>query len=485
MPSIRTAVIFSSGGKYILKVIALISTMVIARLLTPEEIGTFAIASSVVMIMADFRIMGANAFLIREKNLTTQAIRSAYGLTILISWSFGILIALSAPFLSDYFNIPDINLIFIILSTTFIFAPFISIPHALLSREYRFKEITIIKLVSAILQLLITLLLIELGYSYFALAWGHFFAMSIQLLLSLYFTRSVRIYTPSFKGIKPIAKLGIFTSVAHVLRKSQQTVPDIVIGKMGNPIQVGMFSRGMGFINFTTDSVLTGISPVTLPYLSNVKNNEHDLASAYTYASKLILVLILPVLAVASVASLPAIRLMFGPQWDEAAPIAAILAYWSMIKSIHVLSPNALIAFGHERVMLIKESVVFTFFIAILIKAFPMGLKYFAFAFVLTAFLDFLLSSIILSKILKISNYYFLKQLLPTFIISLTCWLAAYGLNYITPFDDTPPISVLLHLLLTMPIIWIFMIFITKHPISSELLKVFGALKSRWQGPLK
>lgn len=479
MPDVRHAVIFSSGGKYLLKIISLISTMLIARLLTPEEIGTFAIASSVVMIMAEFRIMGANAYLVREKTISTQSIRSAYGLTILMSWSFGILIAGSSSFLSNYFNIPDIALIFTILSISFIFAPFISIPHALLSRDYRFKEIVLIKICSASLQLLITVQLINLGYGYFALAWGHLFAMFVQLALSLYLTRTVNVYMPTFKGIKPIAKLGVFTSIAHVLRKSQHTVPDIVIGKMGSPTQVGMFSRGLGFVNFITDLVLQGISPVTLPYLSGVKNNKQDLTDAYTYATKLILVIVLPVLVVASVASLPAIRLMFGPQWDAAAPIATALTYWSMLKSIHFLSSKALIAYGYEKIMLLKEAFVFSCFVLLIINAFTVGLIHFSYAFVVVAIIDLLASGIIMNKVFYFSNKGFFKELLPTLLITLTCWAVVKLLDYLLPFSSTPPLIILAYLVFVMPATWSIMVLLTRHPINSEFAKAYGLLRLR------
>ena len=139
MASVRLALLYSSLGRYFLMLIGLVSTMVVARLLTPEEIGTFAIASSVVMLMAGFRMLGANAYLVREKELTPEKIRSAYGLTILISWGLGgVVLELAYP-LADYFDVAEVAVLFAILSISFIVAPYISIPDALLSREFKFR----------------------------------------------------------------------------------------------------------------------------------------------------------------------------------------------------------------------------------------------------------------------------------------------------------------------------------------------------------
>src|SRR5690554_7299878 len=89
--SIRRAVLYSSVTRYSMRFMGLFSTMIIARLLTPEEIGTFAIASAIVMVMSEFRLLGAGAYLVREQELTEEKIRSATGLTVLISWGLGLL----------------------------------------------------------------------------------------------------------------------------------------------------------------------------------------------------------------------------------------------------------------------------------------------------------------------------------------------------------------------------------------------------------
>ncbi len=75
MGSVRRAILFSSVTRYSTRFISLFSAVVIARLLTPEEIGTFAIASAVVMMMSEFRLLGAGAYLIRESELTEGKVR--------------------------------------------------------------------------------------------------------------------------------------------------------------------------------------------------------------------------------------------------------------------------------------------------------------------------------------------------------------------------------------------------------------------------
>lgn len=474
MSDVRAALIYSSLGRYALMLIGLVNTVIIARLLTPEELGTFAIASSVVMIMAEFRILGANTYLIREKELTNDKIRSAYGLTIAVSWSLGIVVILAAGPAATYFNLKDLSIIFLILSGSFVFAPYISIPDALLCREYRFKEITIVKLVATLTNITLTIVLIKQGFSYYSLAFGNLASVATQCLLYLYFTRNVKVYRPKFSDIKPIAKIGIYMSISHVVRKAQYTVPDMVIGKMGSPSQVGLFSRGLGFTVFVSGTLLSGISPVALPYLSDVRKRNESMTKAYTRAAQLIVGVVWPVLAVASVASLPAIRLMFGDQWDLSAPVASIIAFWVMLRASHVLAPKALVAVGKEGSMLAKEVVVFLVFFVSIILAYPKwGLTGVGYAFVFSGIIDFIVSSYFMKMKVGLHFLSYCRSLVSSFFVTTLCWSAASMISYISPFETTAPIFSLLQISLVLPVVWIFAVFVTKHPINDEIIRLY------------
>lgn len=475
MSEVRAALIYSSLGRYILMGLGLASTVIVARLLTPEEVGTFAIASSIVMVMAEFRILGANTYLIREAELTDDKIRSAYGLTILISWGLGLAVMLAAVPLSVFFDIGSLKYIFWMLSISFIFAPYISIPNAFLSRKYAFKQITIVRIASGLSGIAVTVGFILLGFSYYSLAVGHVVSVLIQFFLYLYFTSDIKIYRPQFRYLKPIASLGIYTSVSHVLRKIQYTAPDMVIGKMGTASQVGIFSRGLGLMVFASEALLSGISPVALPYLADVRKRDGSIVAAYSRAAQLITGLAWPVLAVASAASLPAIRFMFGDQWGQSAPVAAIIAYWAMLRSANILAPKALVAVGKESSMLVKEVVVFVFFISSIVIAYSgWGLQGAGYAFVFSGLVDFVVSCYFLKFKVGVRVIPYCLSLLPSAFIALICWVVVWIVSFISPFSTTAPVYTILQITLVLPLVWIVSVFLVKHPIRDELIKVYN-----------
>lgn len=460
--------------------IGLASSMITARLLSPEEIGTFAIASSVVIIMAEFRMLGANTYLVRQAKVTTENIRSAYGLTILISWGLGVALAAISWPLEGFFGVDGLSVIFLILSFTFLLAPYISIPDALLTRDYRFREIVIINITSSVIQLVLVVVLIKQGFSFYSLAIGQAISILVKFVMSLYFTRHIKVYMPSFSGMKDIAKLGVFTSASHVIRNSQQTFPDMLIGKLGNPTQVGIFSRGLGFTMFISTLLLSGISPVALPYFSEIKNKGKDVVAAYRHASELIAGVVWPVLAVASVASLPAIRLMFGDQWDQAAPIATVAAFWAILRSAHVMAPNALVAVGKEGSMLVKEVIVFTVFLLVTSIAYHQaGLMGVAYAFVFAGFAEFLISSWFVKHKVGVGFLPYCIGMSSSVVVALVCWGTTKALDWYMPFEYTSPVVVLIYIIVVLPPVWFASIYLLKHPLMEQVETILRKLLAK------
>lgn len=472
MSKVRQAIIYSSISRYSLRVLSLVSTVVVARLLTPAEIGTFAIASAIVMVMSEFRMLGAGMYIVREHEITTEKIRSALGLTLIISWSLGLLIFISGPFAAEFYELPEVSNLFRILSISFFLAPYISIPSALMSREFQFNKLFYIKIISSVSGLISTISLIFAGLSYYALALGYTITIIIEFIVVLFMLPSSMPLYPSFKGLKPVASVGIYGSIGNLFRKATVTVPDMVIGKMGTITQVGIFSRGLGLVEFLSQTLTMGVGPVALPYLSETKRTGGDVKEAYLKASVLLGGLVWPVLIVAYVSSLPVIRLFFGDQWDEAAPLAALLAIWGMFRAMHALSNSVFLANGNERIMVVKDALVFLAVLVGVICSYPYGLEAVALSFIVAGVWEFVVNAVILKATINLGFLYSLKSWLSTFAVTFVCWAATVVISFYIDFNGEQYLLPILSILVVLAPVWFLSLKIFRHPLYDELSRL-------------
>ena len=119
MPSVRKSLALSFASKYSDLVITTVTVLVLARLLTPEEIGIYSVGAAVVAMAHVVRDFGVGNYLIQEKELTQDRIRTAFAVTLIIGWTMAaVLFAASGP-VSRLYAEPGLAHVMKVLSLTF------------------------------------------------------------------------------------------------------------------------------------------------------------------------------------------------------------------------------------------------------------------------------------------------------------------------------------------------------------------------------
>src|ERR1700733_12560016 len=98
MASLRRALLFASGGRYVVMGVNLASATVLARLLTPSEFGISVLGASLLGIAEAIRELGSVAYLVQQKDLTQEKIRTVFTVGLIVTLTMTIvLVMLSGP----------------------------------------------------------------------------------------------------------------------------------------------------------------------------------------------------------------------------------------------------------------------------------------------------------------------------------------------------------------------------------------------------
>ena len=476
MSTLHKALAYSVFSKYINQAINLASIIFIARMLTPNEIGVFAIASAIVLLASELKSFGASGFLIREKNLNTPMVKKALGISVIISWSTGIILILGSWQMASFYQQPNITLLVQFLAISFLLSPHIGVAKALMARDFLFQRIFIAETSSQVAQFLAVIYFILSGHSYFSLAYSTAIGYFVELIMVLKFKPTLFVGLPSFKDLKSMMKFGIYVSFANLCRTMTVTLPDLIIGRRGTSAEVAYFSRGIGFLSFLSMTINSGIRPVVAPFLAKKQREEHSLEQPYLNASQLLGGLVVPVLAVAGYASGPVIDLFFGEQWSTSASLVSILCFWSIIRFFHTLNSTLFITAGFEKALFYKELFIFLITGIVIYALYSDNLHIMAYGMIFTATIDFLLISFMLQKKFNMAILKQISNLFPNIFLACICVLWAYLLELFIPFESSPSWLVITILAPTTGVVWFASIFLTKHPLSGELKTILRKL---------
>lgn len=199
---------------------------------------------------------------------------------------------------------------------------------------------------------------------------------------------------------------------------------------------VGIYSRGLGLIQFLNNIVIKAVGPVALPHLAKVRREGGDVAEAYLNAVALVGAVALPLFAVVSLSSHAMITALFGDQWSFSAELASILTIWAMFQTMHCFAKQALLTANQERLFLVKELQSLIVKAVLIIVSASYGLKAVAWAVALSGLIDFLVVSYLLKLALNIGVLQAISSFRSNLLVAASCWGVLEVVKTLIPLNE-------------------------------------------------
>ena len=133
--STRRALVFSFIDRYAGLLLSVLSSMFIARLLSPAEIGVFSVTMVMLTFISSLRDLGAGQYLVQVHELTPQRIRATWTVLLGTGWLMAIVVLMIAEPIARFYHEPRMLDIMLVIAFNFAINPFGSMTYAWLMRE--------------------------------------------------------------------------------------------------------------------------------------------------------------------------------------------------------------------------------------------------------------------------------------------------------------------------------------------------------------
>ncbi len=476
--NVRRSISINFATRYIEHGLALVSGIVLARWLTPEDFGIYSIAASVVLIGYLFRNFGVGQFIVQAKDINDDILRAAFSVTLVVSWSIGLGFVALAPFLGSFYEEEGVTVVLYFLSFNFFLLPFGSVTNSLLRREMLFEKIAVIDICAAVASLVVGLTAAWFGASYLSIAWAANASTLVSIIVTLLYRRPETPWLPGVNRFQEIFTFGVKVGAMDLSNSGTDAVTELTIGRAHGLHDLGIYSRAYGTFKLFEFAFAQTIRPVVLPYLSKSKHDDQNLGEIYLNIISLTSIVTIPFFTFLGVNAAEVIGLLYGGQWGAAVPVLQIMCVAGVLFAPTLFFEQLLIANGRpgQAARFIVQAQVLRLF-ALFILAW-VSLEAAAVALSVGFIARIFLLTRMARQHFSLNGVDFMRRVAPAVLAAVLLGTTTAGVRYLAiPWD-----SAFLSLLATgttAVLIWLGTVFLVSHPITGEMRGVVARVTGR------
>jgi len=313
--SVLSGLKWTAGGKIITQLINWALTIIVVRLLQPDDYGLLAMAAVFTSLCLLLNEMGLGAAIIQAKRITENLLRQAFGLILLINILFLIAFLAFAPLISRIFDEPRLIDIVRVFAFQFPIMAFFVIPNSWLTRDMKFRSISVVALIAELSNGVCTFILAWRGYGVWSLVIGSLIRVLVQCIGINMVRPFLKLPSFKFKGFADTAKFGGLISLQRILWYFYSQADVFIIGRILGSTALGYYSIAMHIASLPLQKVGSIINQVGLPAYSKIQSDPELIAHYVLKMSRVMGLIGFPIFFGISSISPELVLIFLGEKW--------------------------------------------------------------------------------------------------------------------------------------------------------------------------
>ena len=322
----------SQGARFILQ---MISTVVLARLLTPADFGLVAMVTAITGFVALFTDAGLSHATVQRQEITHDQVSTLFWINVALGVLLMFVTATLAPAVAWFYSEPRLTGITLAVAGMFILSGLTVQHDALLKRQMRYRPLAIRNIVASAAGVLVAIVMAWQGAGYWALLALPATMSLVQMLLSWCMVnwrpglprrsaevRSMLIFGGNLMGSN---------AIAHISRNAD----NVLIGWFWGPGPLGLYSRAYSLLMLPLHQFNAPIAAVAMPAFSRIQDDPERYARYYLRTINMIMWMSAPLIGFLFVGAEPVIVLTLGDQWRDSAVVFQILAVSALTQPLY------------------------------------------------------------------------------------------------------------------------------------------------------
>lgn len=334
---------WTGASKYSVQIFTWVATLISARLLTPSDYGLMGMSSLYMGLIVSVSEFGFGSAIVTLRNLSDSQIAQINTLSILLG-AVGFLITwfVAAP-LGRFFDAPDLPSVITVMGLAIIFSSLQIVPTALLKKEYRFKAISIIWVIRALVQSSAVVVFAWFGFRYWSLALGSLIGCALSAILT-FWVRRHWMAMPNFSSLTQVITFSGRMVATNLAWYAHENADNAIVGRILGQTALGSYRVAWDLACAPLEKVTSLICGVTPAFYSSLKDDHGSLRRYLLKPIGLIALVIFPAMIGMSLVANDAVPALIGPKWEDSIPVLQLLSFFACGRSIVPLFQQVLVA---------------------------------------------------------------------------------------------------------------------------------------------
>ena len=401
------------------QIVSFIVSIVLARLLAPEDYGVIALVTVFTSILQVFVDSGLGTALIQKKDAEDLDFSSVFYFNLLVCLILYAGMFLAAPLIANFYGSPIYIPLVRVLSLTLVISGVKNIQQSYVSRHMIFKRFFFATLGGTMVSAVLGIALAYAGCGVWALVAQYLCNTAIDTAI-LWITvpwRSQRIF--SWKRLKALLSYGWKLLASALLDNIYSNLRSLLIGKIYSSSDLAYYNQGDKFPNVIVTNINTSIDSVLLPTMSGVQDKRNKIKDMTRRAIMTSVYVMAPLMMGLAFCAPSIVRLVLTEKWLPCVPYLRIFCITYMFWPIHTANLNAIKAMGRSDLFLRLEICKKIFGLCLLLITMRISVLAMAYSLILSSIISQLINSFPNQKLL---NYRYLDQLrdvLPSILLAI------------------------------------------------------------------
>lgn len=346
--SLVRGVAWTAAAKWVSQALSWASWLIVARLLTPEDYGLVGMAALYLGLVTLLSEFGLGTAVLALRQLSREQIYQLNGLAVILGFSSLLASCSLAVPLGRFFHAPQLPLVIVAMSATFVITSVKTVPLALLLRDLRFKSLALVDLTQALLLAVGMIGFALVGFRYWTLVCGGVLGALISTG-AVVRVRPVPFAWPRPESLTAAVTLGFDVLIARLCWYASANADFLVAGRVLGKAALGFYNVGWTLASVPVDKIATLVGQVSPAVLSAV---QHDPPAIRRYVLRItegIALVAFPLSLGLALVARDFVMVILGSRWEATIAPLQLLAAYAAVRSITPLLPQVLQVLGAAR----------------------------------------------------------------------------------------------------------------------------------------